>query len=181
MDRDKYEYTMLSEVIEMLQSHLDKHGDTVFTYNGVSPVYLDCLPYFYDGGFAVKEKDKPNYIGSKQYGENGGHKHPDLPDHHVFLTGFRGLEDDESKDGRSARDIEECWSFLDDQENEERKIFSGELIKYKRGPDIVEDKNTYLGVIAYLDCGLSVHATNMAKAKEELIKLYKEQQSGSRD
>lgn len=173
MKNDKVSYTSISEFIDELKEILDKHGDLPVCVRGASPIWTDLLAYYYDGGFALQDvNDSANYISSRTW--NPEKKYTEVtkgfPKCCVNLMTYDPFET-QKLNGRSVREIDpESWTFLDEEELKERKIFDGQLIQYKYDDGQKKYK-------AFLESGEFAFGDCMFDARVNLTKLYQDKKN----
>lgn len=177
MRHDNVEYTSVDELItELQQISNDGYGDYPVCVNGVSPVHVSSRPYYYDGGYLVRDATKGKYDFLRSRLRNSKGKmlgmRPGVKDRCFDVDICNPTMDDEATiDGRTVRDMDvETWGFLDEKEVEEMAMFGG-LVKYK----LAQKRDEKLGChpfTAYLDSGESAVGRSMHEAKENLKKQF---------
>lgn len=172
MKTDKYEYTLISELISELEQAKEKFGNIPVTVRHCSPIFLNVMPYYYDGGYVVSDVNNiHSKFSSKDYSNGKGCSlREGLPNSFLDLQII--IPDSEEKlNGRSVREIDtEGWSFLCEMENEERQLFNGQLINYQWDKEKNQQK-------AYLASGEFAYGKSLHEAKLNLIKVYNESNS----
>lgn len=173
MKNEYVEYTSVDDLIKELKEISDKgFGDLPVCVNGVSPVQLGERPWYYDGGYIVKDANGGNwnFLRSRLRSEDGksmgmrqGVKSSCIDIEIYDPT----TEKTATIDGRPTRVMNvDTWSFLDKIEQEEMAVFGGP-VKYKLSPTYDEKLKCH-PFTAYLDSGESAIGHNMADAKEKL-------------
>ncbi len=175
MKNEYVEYTSVDDLIKELQDISKRgYGDYPVCVNGTSPIHVSSRPYYYDGGYIVRDinGDNYNFLRSRMRDESGkglgmrpGVKETCFDLDICDATAYEKA----TIDGREVREMDvETWSFLDQKEQEEMAIFGG-LVRYKLSPTVDEAMGCH-PFTAYLDSGLSAIGHNMNEAKENLKK-----------
>lgn len=171
------EYTSVDELIKELQNLSNKgYGNDPVSVNGVTSLDIGFQEYYYDGGYLLREMKHDecssdvtrNYLRSKNICKEDS----SLPKIAITISDTYVNEFD-TIDGRKVREIRpRTWEFLDLEEQEERNMFDGQLVKYF----FENKKDEKLGCHpchAYLADGQEAIGISMNKAKENLKKIYK--------
>lgn len=186
MKNNHIEYTSVDDLITELQTISKKgFGEYPVCVNGVSPVHVSSRPYYYDGGYLVRDATKGNYdfLRSRTRDENGKSlgMRPGVKDRCFDInTCNPTMSDHASIDGRTVRDMDvETWSFLDEKEQEEIQTFGG-LVQYKLAKEKDDKLNCY-PFTAYLESGESATGSSMYKARENLKKQFSKEENNDVD
>lgn len=176
----EYKYTKISDLIAELTAVLQERGDLPVTVRHATPVFTNVMPYYYDGGYTVRTADGA-YVTSRDYERGDSDVRPGLPETFVDLASSQPNADDWNVvNGRSVREIDpDTWQYLEEQEAEERLIFSGQLVKYRidNHPSGEGNNRCYMQT-AYLPSGEEGRGPSMADAKAALIRAYQEKHGG---
>lgn len=170
MDNGIIKYTTVGELIEELKKY-----DPVspICLNGCASVYVDARPWYYDGGYVAQDsKDSDNYKRSKDYSSGLAKLGKGF---HTFCVDLipNSPSDEDKIENRRVREIDsDSWEFLEKIEMEERNIFGGQIVRYK-GFGAYSEEFKCWPVIAYLDSGEQAIASCMKDAKDELIKIWR--------
>ena len=172
MKNDKIEYTSISELIKELEEIKEKIGDIPVCCKGSSPIRCEVEPYYYDGGYYVRDsKDPKNYLHSVTRKEGLGGVSEGFHKSCVQIYD-ESIWEVHKLNGRSVREIDpENWQFLDEEEKKERDIFNGQLVKYSWEKDVDPNLKIY-SCKAYIDSGEFAFGEHMFGAKQNLIKLF---------
>lgn len=172
MENKYIKWISIDDLIKMLEeekAELGGDGTVPVCINGISSIWLDRLPYYYDGGYcAIDVKDETNVMHSRSgHGMSIGF--------HQTRIDLRALDDDEDLkvEGRPVVEIDpDNWNWYIDRQQKERTQFDGQLVQYK----LLKEKNEEMGCYpfkAFLDSGESALGRNIAEAKKALLEKYK--------
>lgn len=180
MKNEHIEFTSVDDLITELQE-ISKggYGDYPVCINGTSPVFVSSRPYYYDGGYIVRDasKDCSDFLRSRVRDEKSGYtgmrKDVGMKDQCFDVQSLDPTWDDEATiDGRTVRNMDvETWSFLDKKEQEEAAIFNGQLVKYQFAKKY-DKKYKCHPFTAYLESGESAIGASMHDAKEKLKEQF---------
>lgn len=175
MKDGKLNYTSVAE----LAAELDKiikagHGDYPVCINGIAYAFIGSRPYYYDGGYWAIEDDAHN---TNEKGRSFLRSRTNLANDIGFKSNCYDIrtiepEPEDTLDGRLIQQIDtECWNYLDEREQEERKIFDGQLVKYEHLKERSKELDCY-PVKAYLASGEQAIGSSIEIAKKALIEVY---------
>lgn len=171
MKNEHIEWISIDDLIQMLEEQKGAHegdGTVPVCVNGISAFFLNPMPYYYDGGyFALDAQDVHNVKHSRdgQQMSKGFHK---------SCVELCARDDDPHMrfEGRSVMEVDpDRWDWYDKQQQEERAIFDGQLIKFTVAKERHEEWDCY-PFTAHVDSGESAMGRNMKDAKEALRKIY---------